>query len=428
MSEKFGLTFQKDLVNLILRDSKFFALIKKYLKVEFFTSKNLRTIYQFVLEYYEKYGYLPNKTALYNNFKKEPLTTNLIKKIYNLPVVHKEYIVNSLEEFFKRNIFIRYYNISALLYNEKKYQDSYDVMTDGMHKINLVTVNPDRYQFLIKGFNNRMIDRIIGGENINDFIIPSGIPKLDRLTGGGIRNTKVGLVIGDAKSGKSTFLRYVGLSAVKRYIAVLHIQLEDTMDEVMTGYDSALLKQTYYDVKAGRVDERDVKRVLKKIKERKSKDLIISAFTDWDSCTIQDIDDLWLDLFNQGIYCQLVLIDYLDLMKSRRNYNEERFRQTSIARDIKSFAIKRNVAVWTGTQTHRLWDKEDPEFVITGDNVGEDYGKIRVVDLPVSINHTNEEYKKGLARIHICPGRITKGGYTFKINQDLGNGLFYVHK
>src|SRR5690606_112549 len=157
-----------------------------------------------------------------------------------------------------------------------------------------------------------------------------------------------------------------------------------------------------------------MERMMKYAAGRKNKDIVIKAFTEWESCCIDDIDAIWTELYRNGIFCHLVIIDYLDLMKVRpslaKKFKDEYGRQTAVARDIKSFALKRNVAVWTATQTNRGINNEDPNFVITEKNISDDYGIFRVVDVPISINATTDELDGSTMRIHQCRGRRTKGG------------------
>lgn len=426
--KEFGIDFQIDVLRYILKESKFFILVRKYLRKDFFT-KYLSEIFVYIQFHIEKYGRLPDRTVLLNNFKNDKIILRFIKRITNkkgINEIQEKYLREKLQEFFKRNLFIRVFNDSATLYNEGKLNESLDLMNKGIEKIKLIDLDIDKYEFLFKDFEKRILERQLRKDNYDDFIIPTGIPKLSKYINGGLRNGEVGLLIGDAKGSKSTGLRYFGVSAAKRYFNVLHIQLEDSKQKCLDSYDALLLKQSYHDVRNANVPPAILDKVINQIKDRRKKDLVIKAFPDWDSCSIQEIDDIWFDLYTKGIFCHLVIIDYLDLLQARRKYNEERFRQTSLAKDVKSFAIKRNVAVWTATQTHRGIENEDPNFVITEKNVAEDYGKIRAVDIPISINATSEELDKNLARVHICRGRVVKGGYTFRISQDLNNGLFFV--
>lgn len=426
--KEFGIEFQSDIISYILKDTNFLVIIRKYLSKDFFNSKYIRKIYLFINGYIEKNNVLPDKTVLLHNFKDDRITYKLCKRICDKTVIQEKYLQEQLQEYFRRKIFVKYFNNSAKLFNENKLVEAEDVMSKGIERIKLIDLDTDKYEFLFKDFDKRLFERQLRRDSSDDFVIPTGIPRLDSCLHKGLRNGEVGLLIGDAKGSKSTGLRYFGLSAVRRYYNVLHIQLEDSKQKCLDSYDATLLRQSYHDVLNSKVPPEVLKQAYKEIRQRKKKDLIIKAFPDWDTCTIKDIDDIWYDLYCQGIFCHLVIIDYMDLIKARRNYTEERFRQTSIAKDLKSFAIKRNCAVWTATQTHRGIENERPDFVITEKNVAEDYGKIRAVDIPISINATSEELDNNFARIHVCRGRVIKGGYTFKMVQELDKGLFYVNK
>jgi len=430
MSEKkkFGIDFQKEVIRYIISDAAFYMNVNKFMKKEFFDSKYIGQIYDFIDKFTEKYSYLPGKAELLNKFLKNPICKNILRGIFEEQrPVKVEYIRDELTEFFKRNEFVRGHNKVVEVYNKGDVELALLKNQEMNDKINIINLNTNEHEYLLGGFDIRMHRRKMRSDSMDDFCIPTGIRKLDRSLNGGLRNGEFGLIIGDAKGGKSTLLRYFGLSAVKRYYSILHIQLEDSKQKVEDGYDAALLRQSYHDVRTGNIPKDAIDRVSKFAAKRVKKDLIIESFPEWDSCSIIDIDNLWYQLYLQGIHCKGVLIDYLELLKARRNYNDERHRQTSIAKDIKTFALKRNVAVWAPTQAFRNLQNEDQNFVITDKNVAEDYGKIRTCDIPISINSTADEQDENRARIHVCRGRVVRGGITIRIDTDLNNGLAYVN-
>ena len=70
----------------------------------------------------------------------------------------------------------------------------------------------------------------------------------------------------------------------------------------------------------------------------------------------------------------------------------------------------------TATQTNREGHKAT---VAKAEHVSEDFNKVRTVDLMISINKTEEEAKKGIARLYFAASRNQEDGFTIIIKQNL---------
>ena len=69
----------------------------------------------------------------------------------------------------------------------------------------------------------------------------------------------------------------------------------------------------------------------------------------------------------------------------------------------------------TATQTNREGAKSS---VARMEHVAEDFNRIRIADLVISINANEEEKKKGVARLFFAASRNQKGDITVYIRQD----------
>jgi replicative DNA helicase len=237
------------------------------------------------------------------------------------------------------------------------------------------------------------------------------------------------MIVGDAKAGKSFALIHIGNQNVKRFNAVLHFQLEGKKEQALDRYDACFTGDLYDLVKNNKIPIETVEKMRRIASKRKFKDLILRAYEDWDACSILDIERDFVELQSRGYDIKLVIIDYMDLMKSRKNFmgeSSERHRQQSIIRDIKVFAMKYNVAVWTATQASRSQEIEDPNFILTSKNLSEDYGKVRVVDALVTVNKTAEEAENNTARVFLDAARDNPAKKLIRIRQNLDCSRFYI--
>lgn len=430
----FGRDFQIDLLKMCIDSVSFMLLCKNLVKPDYFTDERVKRFIEFSYQYFDKYKVLPDKTY-FKEISKDRTDRIYVKRVFATRTIRETFIREKVEEFIKKSMFIDYYISSGKIYNNNpnKPDKAYDLMIEGMKKISLINMQEDKYIHFYKDFNKRILEREHRIASGKTFKVRTGIKEFDIATRGGIGGGEVWMLLGDAKSGKSTGLIHFGVQAVKRFVPVMHFQLEGKIEETTDRYDSAYMGLKYDDVVNAQIPEEMLQKINRISSKRKKTDLIIKNYVDWDSCTILDIERDYLEVLNKGIRPKLVIIDYMDLMKSRKTIqgeNSERHRQQSIIRDIKTFATKYNVAVWTATQANR-GDEEtrnDPNFVLTSKNLSEDYGKVRAIDGLLTINATNEEYKKGIARLWIDSARTHRAKRKITIRRLLDRSIFYLPK
>lgn len=422
----YGLGFQIDLITMMIRNIRFLKICQRNVNSEFFTSERLQKFVDKIYKYERKYNRIPDKTFL-RSICEDPKDKVILKRIFTERQIGEQYIRDKVEDFVKRSMFIDFYTKAGKEYNKNNVENAYDIMYEGMEQIYKLSLYEDNFEFLISGFLERLAQRDHDNNLQKRFRIKTGIPRLDRALRGGPMGGEVNMLLGDAKSGKSWGLIHMGVNAVRRFNTVLHIQLEGKREEVLDRYDTAFMKIEYDNVVKNEIPK-DILRKMREISlSRKKRDLIIRSYSDWDACTIEDIEREFLDLNARGFNIKVVIIDYMDLMKSRKNYSEERHRQQSIIRDIKTFATKHNVVVWTATQANRGdKDRNNPNKLLTAKDLAEDYGKVRAIDTLITINVTDKEAEKKYFRLYLANARSVEQGQIIYGNRDLSRGIFFM--
>jgi replicative DNA helicase len=114
------------------------------------------------------------------------------------------------------------------------------------------------------------------------------------------------------------------------------------------------------------------------------------------------IDDIYGIIENNkklhGWVPKVVVLDYLELMLSRHGHNNDRgdyARQQNVAMEMRGLANNENVLVYTATQTNRGAISENQQEHIDVNKIAESFGKAMPVDYVVSLNQTQDEYKRG---------------------------------
>jgi replicative DNA helicase len=124
---------------------------------------------------------------------------------------------------------------------------------------------------------------------------------------------------------------------------------------------------------------------------------------------------------SKGVKFDLVIVDYADIMCPERHTDSAIENSKSIYVDLRGIAIREDCAVLTATQANRVGASAN---VIKMDHVADDFNKVRIADLMISINRTDEERASGRARLFFAASRNQEGEFTLEIEQALDRMKF----
>jgi len=116
----------------------------------------------------------------------------------------------------------------------------------------------------------------------------------------------------------------------------------------------------------------------------------------------------------------LLIIDYVDLLKSKRKSIDRKDEIDDIYISTKALAREQKVPIWTVSQVNRAGAKDD---VIEGDKAAGSYNKIMIADFAMSLSRKRLDKVNGTGRSHIMKNRYGADGMTYpmKINTENGN-------
>lgn len=133
-----------------------------------------------------------------------------------------------------------------------------------------------------------------------------------------------------------------------------------------------------------------------------------------DECSVDDIYGI-MDRNRRlrGWQPKVVIIDYLELMLSRRNYNNREgdyTRQKAISTEVRGLANNENVLVYTANQTNRsaIQNRESAQ-PIDVDKSAESFGKNMPVDYVISMNQTEGEYRQDRPELRLWVAKNRNG-------------------
>lgn len=242
--------------------------------------------------------------------------------------------------------------------------------------------------------------------------ITTGHKELDKLLyhrGWGRKELSVWMA--PAKGGKSTALQENAYMAWLAGYNVLYPTFEVSADITADRMDAAMSDTM---MKELNLKPFEVAKTIKEMKEKTKGVLEIHEYASG-TCKPSQIRRLIERYRARGIVFDMVCPDYADIMAPERRVESITENSKSIYMDLRAIAFDYNCAVVTATQTNRDGAKHT---VASATDVAEDYNKIRIADIVISINALAEEKAAGEARLYFAAVRNGEDGFTLNIKQD----------
>ena len=115
----------------------------------------------------------------------------------------------------------------------------------------------------------------------------------------------------------------------------------------------------------------------------------------------------------------LIIIDYIDLLSSRRKNSERKEEIDDIYTSTKGLARELKLPIWSVSQVNRAGAKDN---VIEGDKAAGSYDKIMIADFAMSLSRQKKDKLNGTGRFHIMKNRYGVDGMTFNVKVDTSTG------
>jgi hypothetical protein len=246
-------------------------------------------------------------------------------------------------------------------------------------------------------------------------VIPTPWERINDLLQGGLGNGDFGLIFGNPGGGKSWSLVALGGYAVRMGYNVLHYTLELGEDYVGRRYDAFFTKVPVDRILKSR---EKVEEVIPKLPG----ELIIKEFPTG-RATISTIESHIKKVTDLGINPDLVIIDYVDLLSTKKRTADRKGEIDDIYTSTKGLARELDVPIWSVSQVNRAGAKDD---VIEGDKAAGSYDKIMITDFCMSLSRKAKDKVNGTGRFHIMKNRYGIDGLTFGVKADTSTGHFEV--
>ena len=395
--KSFGANFQNCVLQAALIDRDFFEKSFEILKEEYFTSDSHKTVWLEIRKLFNKYNAPPTYETLKTEISQYPegeLKESTINVLLDIETkVNRqeiEYAKDKSLEFCKNQSMKGAILQSVELLKEGKFEEIQKTIEDSLKISTEQNMGHDYFD----SFKSR--------QQVHSRVtVPTGFPLLDanEVLDGGLGNGELGVVMAPTGGGKSFFLVNLGYGALAAGKNVVHYTFELSENHVGNRYDSRITGIPTKELRS-RMVEAEAQLV-----RFDGGQLFIKEYPP-KVATINTIKFHIGRLLSNGFSPDLIIIDYGDLMRSRRGYDQKRFELESIFEDLRALSMEMKVPIWTATQSNREGFNDD---VITIDKVGEAINKAMVVDFFGTFSQR---------KFHIGKNRMGQANVNYNIDME----------
>jgi len=407
---QYGTGFQIKVISSLLTHKEFLLSVHDVLSDEYFENQSQKWIIKEILKYYDKYHCPPTMEVLKVELKKidnEVLQLSIkeqLKEAYKSSEEDLKYVQEEFSNFCKNQ------QLKKALLN------SVDLLNAGDY---------DSIRHLIDNALKAGQDKNLGHEYNKDtesryreeHRIPIATPwdAFNDILQGGLGGGDFGLIFGNPGGGKSWTLVALGGWAVKMGYNVIHYTLELGSDYVGRRYDAFF---TGLDV--GNIIKH--KDTVEKEVNMLPGNLIIKEYSPG-KATISTLESHIQKCIDLEFKPDLIIIDYVDLLRSKRTNRERKDEIDDIYISTKGLARELNTPIWSVSQVNRAGSKDD---IIEGDKAAGSYDKIMITDVAISLSRKRQDKVNGTGRFHIMKNRYGMDGMTYSANVNTSNGHIEV--
>ena len=349
---------EKIILHSLVCNEEFSRKTIPFLKDEYFHENEYKIIFKTINEYIQKYNSLPSKEAisiaiskLPHNEDEQKKCQDIIIEIFKLSNIHdEEWLINEAEDFCKEKAV---YN--AIL-------ESIHII-DGKSKIKSENVIPS----ILSDALSVAFDTHIGHDYIEDSDerydfyhkkedkIEFDLELFNTITGNGVPNKTLNIVMAGTGVGKSLFMCHHAASCLAQNYNVLYVTCEMAEERIAERIDANLmdismddlrsLPKTMYEKKLANATMGFNGKLL--IKEYPTATANVNHFRHL-------LDELKL---KKKFVPDIVFIDYLNICSAARfkngaNVNSYMYVK-AIAEELRGLAVEKNIPIFSATQTNR---------------------------------------------------------------------------
>lgn len=416
----FSPEFQSKIAGIFSRDTTFAKRVSDLIEPEYFTDAGTAEFVRMCKNHLRQFGNVPDGVVFVHLLKdavaNKKIRQDLIQGVKDAfiasrsaDITNQDFVAKEVETFAKHQA-IQNAMMTSIPLLEK---GQFDKIREIMLKATQVSLADDfeRYNYFEEiASRTAKREQIATGAVVTQGI-STGYPKLDvHLYHKGWGRKELSCIMGPAKSGKSLSLGDFGKNASLNGHNVLYVSLEVAKEIISERIDASLSDTLMRELIT---DRAKVESVIRSIQARAGIFEVIDFPSG--SLKVSALDRVLEKYRAMGIVFDLVVVDYADIMAPERRGDDLRDALREIYIDLRALAHKWNAAFLTATQTNRDGAKA---VTAKATDVGDDWNKVRTVDIMISLNATDAEKNAGELRLFWAASRNTADGFSIRIKQN----------
>lgn len=355
---------EKMLVKKASLDKKWMNILVGTFDKRFFRTPNLGIIAMLQVKFYEKYGSAPSIKALMGMVKayaaKYPNENidlaevgSLLSEINTLDFqIPDDAVTQNLKEFIRREAFYNalYDNAGLLKDSDDGYEKVVEKCLENFDRVQKLTFNDT--DLGLEYFDENAMARHWEYIRNPEAKIKTLWPCLDTYTHGGFLKDgrSLYLIMAQAGLGKSLFLSNLAVNFLKQNLSVVVISLEMSEDVYAQRFDAHISNKDINHLKEE--EENAVSKIKEFYKEHPSSHLYIKEYPP-KSVTCNDIRAYLESLKTNGHNFDIIIVDYLNLVKSSNKQSDNMFLDgLDVSEKLRALSYEFKVPVISAIQTN----------------------------------------------------------------------------
>jgi replicative DNA helicase len=387
---------EQSILKHLLLSEEYLRKVLPFIKDEYFADKNDKVILEEVSKYINKYNSIPTVEALSVEFdSRTDLRDDEYSELVNYTkslVTNKEtsdveWLVDTTEKFCQEKAVYNAVMRSISILDESKRENS---------TVNKGAIPEILSEALGVSFDSHIgHDFIADAESRFDFYhkkevrTPFDIEYLNKVTGGGLPNKTLNIILAGTNVGKSMFMCHCAASNMMEGKNVLYITMEMAEERIAERIDANLLNVPIGDIRKLSKDDYDKK--MERVQKRTTGKLIVKEYPTA-SASVTHFRHLLQELKQKRKFVpDIIYIDYLNICSSSRmkmgsSVNSYTFIK-AIAEELRGLAVENNLPIVSATQTTRSgYTNSDVGL----EDTSESFGLPATADFMIALVRTEE--------------------------------------
>jgi replicative DNA helicase len=423
---------QSEIAALAMWDHDFLRRTDGLIRPEYFGDDIEAGFVRLALDFHARHREAPSKAAWLEIVKdayaakppawREDQKSEVVKKLVEtgkMEIRSRAFILDKVAEFAKQRALLNGLIAAADSVGKTHDPDRFRRIEDALTKAFKVGLQDgdEDYDYFERIGERTALRREIAAGGAPRTGVTTGIAELDEiLMHGGWGRAEMSLYMGPAKVGKSFNLISSAGAAVEAGYNVLFVTLENSAAIQSGRFDAYFSRIGMSDhLSSSAAVEAEIRAAAGRMGKLKIREFPTGTFRP------RDLERLLDEYAAKGLFFDLIAVDYLDIMAPDQPFDNTI--ETSKHIYVRTRGIagtyqgpRGKAALLSATQTNREGAKAATAQMT---HVAEDFNRIRIADLVISINRTDEEKASGRGRLYLAAARNQRDGVTLFIKTDL---------